>query len=260
MKKKDQNKSIYFVQSVDRAMDILECFTFKNKERTLPEIVQQTGLNRTTVIRLLSHLTSRAYLMYNDRDRTYQLGIKLLELGGVALSSVSLRKIAAPHLTRLRNDLGHTILLGVRMDDNLVYIDKRDGKGVMVSPSEIGRIRPLHFGMLGMVLMAQLPRQEQEALLKKDPLKPYTRKSITDNETFLKVLSEIKEKGYYIGREDVFEGVGGISAPIRDFRGDVVAALGFTMMLSMFNRPEETLEKVKETVLAISKDLGYTTP
>jgi DNA-binding IclR family transcriptional regulator len=198
--------------------------------------------------------------MYNDRDRTYQLGIKLLELGGVALSSVSLRKIAAPHLTRLRNDLGHTILLGVRMDDNLVYIDKRDGKGVMVSPSEIGRIRPLHFGMLGMVLMAQLPRQEQEALLKKDPLKPYTRKSITDNETFLKVLSEIKEKGYYIGREDVFEGVGGISAPIRDFRGDVVAALGFTMMLSMFNRPEETLEKVKETVLAISKDLGYTTP
>jgi DNA-binding IclR family transcriptional regulator len=260
MKKKDQSKSIYFVQSVDRAMDILECFTFKNKERTLPEIVQQTGLNRTTVIRLLSHLTSRAYLMYNDRDRTYQLGIKLLELGGVALSSVSLRKIAAPHLTRLRNDLGHTILLGVRMDDNLVYIDKRDGKGVMVSPSEIGRIRPLHFGMLGMVLMAQLPRQEQEALLKKDPLKPYTRKSITDNETFLKVLSEIKEKGYYIGREDVFEGVGGISAPIRDFRGDVVAALGFTMMLSMFNRPEETLEKVKETVLAISKDLGYTTP
>jgi DNA-binding IclR family transcriptional regulator len=260
MKKKDQSKSIYFVQSVDRAMDILECFTFKNKERTLPEIVQQTGLNRTTVIRLLSHLTSRAYLMHNDRDRTYQLGIKLLELGGVALSSVSLRKIAAPHLTRLRNDLGHTILLGVRMDDNLVYIDKRDGKGVMVSPSEIGRIRPLHFGMLGMVLMAQLSRQEQEALLKKDPLKPYTRKSITDNETFLKVLSGIKEKGYYIGREDVFEGVGGISAPIRDFRGDVVAALGFTMMLSMFNRPEETLEKVKETVLAISKDLGYTTP
>jgi DNA-binding IclR family transcriptional regulator len=244
-------------------MDILECFTFKKKERTLTEIVQQTGLNRTTVIRLLSHLTSRAYLVYNDRTRTYQVGIKLLELGGIALSSISLRKTAAPYLTRLRNDLGHTILLGVRMEDNLVYIDKRDGKGVMVVTSEIGRTRPLHFGMLGMVLMAHLSRQEQEVLLKKDPLKPYTRRSVTDNETFLKVLSGIKEKGYYIGREDVFEGVGGISAPIRDYRGDVVAALGFTMMLSLFDRPEveaETLKKVKETVLAISKDLGYTGP
>jgi DNA-binding IclR family transcriptional regulator len=263
MKKKDQTTPTYFVQSVDRAMDILACFTFKEKERTLAEIVQQTRLNRTTATRLLFHLTSRNYLMYNDRNRTYQLGIKLLELGGIALSSISLRKIAAPYLTRLRNDLGHTILLGVRMEDSLVYIDKRDGKGVMVVTSEIGRIRPLHFGMLGMVLMAHLPRQEQEDLLKKNPLKPYTHASITDNEEFLRVLSGIKEKGYYVGRQDVFEGVGGVSAPVRDFRGHVVAALGFTMMLSLFDRPEveaEALEKVKETVSTISNDLGYQAP
>ena len=262
MKKNGQTKPTYFVQSVDRAIDILECFTFSEKERTLNEIVRQTALNRTTVIRLLSHMTSRHYITYAERNRTYQLRVKLQELGGVALSSMSLRKIAAPHLTRLRNDLGHTILLGVRQEDDLMYIDKRDGKGgVLVVSSEIGRRRPLHFGMLGMMLMAYLSREEQEYLLKKNPLQSYTQVNITNKDAFLKVLSDIREKGYYVGREDAFDGVGGISAPIRDYRNNVVAALGFTMMLSLLDRPgvkEETLKKVKEAALAISEDLGYT--
>ncbi len=261
MQKNGQAKPTYFVQSVDRAIDILECFTFKERERTLGEIVKQTKLNRTTVIRLLSHLMSREYVKYDDRNRTYQLGIKMLELGGVAISSISLRQIAAPHLTRLRDDLGHTILLGVRQEDNLMYIDKRDGKGgALIVTSEIGRRRPLHFGMLGMILMAYLSREEQEYLLKKDPLQPYTHATITNKKTFLNVLSEIREKGYFMGREEAFEGVGGISAPIRDYQNNVVAALGFTMMVSLFDRPgveAETLKKIKEAALEISKDLGY---
>lgn len=260
MKGNGQTKPTYYVQSVDRALDILDCFSFTQKELTQGEIVQKTGLNRTTVMRLLSHLTSRRFLKYNDQNRVYQLGNKILELGGIALSSISLRTIAAPYLTRLRNDIGHTILLAVRMEDDLVYVDKRDGKGVMITPSEIGRRRPLHFGMLGMVLMAYLPRTEQKRLLEKDPLKAYAPKTITNNETYLNTLDEIRKKGFYIGREDVFEGIGGISAPVRDYRGEVVAALGFTVILSLLDghgTVKETIKKVMDTALAISQGLGY---
>lgn len=256
----DKTKSTYFVQSLDRALDILECFNFSRGVLTQGDIVQKTGLNRTTVTRLLSHLTSRRFLSYNNRDRVYQLGNKVLELGGVALSSISLRKIAAPYLTRLRNDIGHTILLAVRMEDDLLYVDTRYGKGVMITSSEIGQRRPLHFGMLGMVLMAYLPRSEQVRLLKKHPLKAYAPNSITENDTFLKTLDEIREKGFYIGREDVFEGIGGISAPVRDYSGNVVASLGFTMILSLLDRQgavKETLQKVTDTALSISQGLGY---
>jgi IclR family KDG regulon transcriptional repressor len=264
MKAPDTSKPTYFVQSVDRAINILECFSFAKKELTLNDIIQQTRLNRTTVIRLLSHMMSRDYVVYDDRNRTYQLGAKLLELGGIALSSISLRKIADPHMTSLRNELGHTIMLGVRQEDDLMYIDKRDGKGsVVVVTSEVGRRRPLHFGMLGMVLMAYLSRDEQLAVLEKYPLQPYTPATVTNREAFLRILTDIREKGYYIGREDAFEGVGGISAPIRDYKNRVVAALGFTMMLSLLDRPgveEDRLIKVKNAALAISRDLGYTSP
>ena len=260
MTEKNNGKSPYFVQSVDRAMDILDCFSFTRKELTRNEIVQKTGLNRTTAMRLLSHLESREYLKFDDQDKVYRLGNKLLELGGIVISSISLRTIAAPYLTRLRNDIGHTILLGVRIEDDLVYVDKRDGKGVMVTTSEIGRRRPLHFGMLGMVLMAYLPGTEQERLLAKAPLMAYTSKSITHNDNFLRELAEIRKKGYYVGKEDVFEGVGGISAPIRDHRGEVVAALGFTMILSLLDGSgieKEVTRKVIDTAMAISRGLGY---
>lgn len=260
MKGNGQAKSTYFVQSVDRAIDILDCFTFNRKELTQSDIVQQTGLNRTTAMRLLSHLAGRGILKYNDQDRAYRLGNKILELGGIALSSISLRKIAGPYLTRLRNDIGNTILLGVRMEDDLVYVDKREGKVVMVTTSEIGRRRPLHFGMLGMVLMAYLPQQEQERLLAKDPLKAYTPTSITNNEAFLHTLADIRRNGFYIGREDVFEGLGGISAPVRDYNGRVVAALGFTMILSLLDRSGVTknvIRKVTDTAMAISQGLGF---
>ena len=260
MKKSDHGKSTYFVQSLDRAMDILDCFTFNQKELTQNEIIQKTGLNRTTAIRLLSHLAGRGFLKYSDQDRVYRLGNKLLELGGIALSSISLRSIAAPYLTRLRNDIGHTILLAVRIEDDLVYIDKRDGKGIMVTTSEIGKRRPLHYGMLGMVLTAYLPKAEKERLLGKEPLIAYTSKSVTSNKIFLRELAKIRKNGYYIGKEDVFEGLGGISAPVRDHKGEVVAALGFTMILSLLDGSgieKEVIKKVTDTALSISKGLGY---
>ena len=259
-----QNKgkgATYFVQSLDRALDILDCFSFNQKELTQSEIVQKTALNRTTAMRLLSHLVRRGYLKYDEQDRIYQLGSKNLELGGIALASISLRGIAAPCLTRLRNDIGHTILLAVRLEDDLVYVDKRDGKGVMVTTSEIGRRRPLHFGMLGMILMAYLPKEEQARILTIHPLIAYTSKSITDHDLFLRELIKIKENGYYIGKEDVFEGVGGISAPVRDYRGEVVAALGFTMILSLLDgagMEKEMTKKVIDTAMSISRGLGYT--
>jgi IclR family KDG regulon transcriptional repressor len=256
-----RRKSVYFVQSLDRAMDILDCFTFNRKELTQGEIVRKTGLNRTTAIRFLSHLAERGYLEYNDKEKVYRLGNRILELGGIALSSISLRAVAAPYLTRLRNDIGHTILLAARIEDDLVYIDKRDGKGVMITASEIGRRRPLHFGMLGMVLTAYLPKAEQARLLEKDPLVAYTSKSITDHARFMRELAKIRKNGYYIGKEDVFEGLGGISAPVRDHKGDVVAALGFTMILSLLDGSgieKEVTRKVIDTALAISKGLGYT--
>ncbi len=144
-------KTSYKVQSLERALDILDCFSFQSREMSLSEVVQQTGLNKTTAKRLIVNLTARGYLQQVPKSKHYQLGLRLFELGGIVFSSFSLRKAAAYPMSHLENSTEATVLLGTIMEDQLVYMDKREGKGMIRISSDIGWRRPLHYGMLGMV-------------------------------------------------------------------------------------------------------------
>jgi IclR family KDG regulon transcriptional repressor len=83
MKPSDSANSIYRVQALDRALDILDCFYFHNRELGMSEVVDRTGLKKTTAKRLIANLTSRSYLQQDPDTKKYQLGMRLFELGGV---------------------------------------------------------------------------------------------------------------------------------------------------------------------------------
>ncbi len=260
MKQNKGEKSIYKVQVLERALDILDCFSFQDRELSLTDVVNRTGFNKTTAKRLISNLTTRCYLQQDPQSKKYQLGMRLFELGGIVFSSFSLRQAATYPMTRLQNESGATVLQGVNMDDQLVYIDKRDGQGMIRISSEVGWRRPLNYGMLGIVLMSGLDPQDVKRVLKKYPLKPYTPLSITDADAFSLRLEQIRDQGYILEQEEAVEGVFGIAAPIRDYSRQVVAALGIALPLSSSNRTKKwdrLIEMVKKTCETISSDLGY---
>ena len=219
MKQDKVKKSIYKVQALERALDILECFSFQDRALSLTDVVQRTGLNKTTVKRLISNLTTRGYL-----------------------------------------EAGATVLLGVNMEDQLVYVDKREGRGMIRVSSEVGWRRPLNYGMLGMVLMSSLEPQDVRRVLKKYPLKPYTPLSITDPDAFSLRLEQIRDQGYVLEKEEAVESVIGIAAPIRDYSRQVVAALGIALPAGLRNQIDDLdriISLVKSTCETISADLGY---
>ena len=256
---KDKN-SIYKVQALERALNILDCFSFQDRELSLTDVVNRTDLNKTTAKRLISNLTARGYLQQIPPSKKYQLGIRLFELGGIVFSSFSLRQAAAYPMTRLQNESGATVLLGVNMEDQLVYVDKREGQGIIRISSDIGWRRPLNYGMLGMVLMSSLDLKQVKRILKKYPLKPYAPQSITDPEAFRLRLKQIRDQGYYLEEEEAVEGVFGIAAPIRNYSRQVVAALGIALPLGSSNRTKKSsllIEMVKKTCKSISSELGY---
>lgn len=260
MKSKKDKQSVYRVQALERALDILDCFTLQNRDRSLSEVVEVTGLNKTTAKRLLANLTARSYLRQNLESKRYQLGIRLFQLGGIVLSSFSLRKVAASYMNRVQSETGATILLGVNLEHQLVYIDKREGRGMIRVSSDIGWRRPLHYGMLGMVLMADLDPKTVRSVLSKDPLEPHTPHSITDADAFSLRLEKIRKEGFLLDREEAVEGLAGIAAPIRDYSRRVVAALGISLPLSQVSVKKDEkrlIDLVKETTDAISSDLGY---
>jgi IclR family KDG regulon transcriptional repressor len=260
MKQTEKRKTTYRVQALDRAMDILDCFTFQDRRLTLSEVVLRTGLNKTTAKRILSNLTDRGYLQQDPQTKRYELGIRLFELGGIVFSSISLRKAASLHMTELRDATGLTVLLGIMLDDHLVYADKREGHGVIRVSSDIGWRRRLHFGMLGHVLMAYLPNEKAESILDKYPLEMHSINSITDRDAFSLRLAQIRQQGYVIEKEEAHAGIAGCAAPVHDYSREVVAAIGVAMPLSydvddsVF---DDLVAKVKNAAKNISADLGY---
>jgi IclR family transcriptional regulator, KDG regulon repressor len=250
----------YLVRSLDRAMDILDGFSFQTRHMNLSEIVRKTGLNITTAKRLISNLTQRGYLRQDPDTKQYYLGLRLFELGGIVFSSFSLRHAASSRMTDLQNKTGATVLLGTVMEDQLVYVDKREGLGMIRISSDIGWRRPLHYGMLGMILMAYLDPKEVKRILKKDPLQAHTPFSITDEDSFRLRLEKLRKQGFLVETGEAVEGVTGVAAPIRDYSGQVIAALGIALT-SELNRREKRLgqflDLVKKACGDISRDLGY---
>lgn len=252
------DKRVYHVQAVERALDILDCFDFRNRELSLREICSRTGLNKSTAFRLASNLVARNYLKVSASGR-YALGMRLFDLGSVVFSSFSLREAASSHMTRLQQETAATVLLGVLMDGQLVYMDKRDGSGTVRVSSEIGWRRAPHYGMLGMVLMASLPDSLVDTLLAEHPLEPVTRSTITDPRKLKERLAQIATDGYVVEYGEAIDGVIGVAAPVRDYTRKTVAAIGVALLEAQHDRAsvERILQFVCIAAEGIGSGLGY---
>ena len=260
MKCNPSSESIYTVQALMRALDILDCFNYQNRVLSLSDVVKRTGLNKTTAKRLMSNLAARGYLQQDPQSKSYQLGMRLFELGGIVFSSFSLRQAAAQPMNTLQEETHATVLLGVKIENHLVYVDKREGRGMRRISSDIGWRRPLHYGMLGMILMAYLAPKEARRIIQQFPLEGHTPLSITDDDAFNLRLGKIREKGYVLEREEAVEGVMGVAAPVRDYARQVVAALGIALPMgqrSLNVELDQAIDLVKKACEDISSDLGY---
>jgi DNA-binding IclR family transcriptional regulator len=160
----------------------------------------------------------------------------------------------------LQTETGATVLLGMMMEDQVLYVDKREGGGMIRISSDIGWRRPMHYGMLGMVLMAYLDRKEMKRLLARDPLQPHTPYSITDEKAFSLRLEQIRKNGYLVESQEAVEGVIGIAGPIRDYSRKVVAALGIAVMMGMSQKKSDLghlIHLVTKACSDTSSALGY---
>lgn len=251
----------YNIRAIERALSVLDVFSRERRKLSLDELTKLTGLSKPTVFRILSTLQSQKYLLFDKADGRYQLGSVFLALASSVLGSFNLGSIARPRLIDLRNSAQATVLLGVLLEDHLVYLGKSDGRGPVRLANDIGwRRDPPNYGMLGMTLMAYLQPSEQERLLSEYPLSAYTMQSMTDADLFRRRLQEVRERGYALEFAEAIEGVCGIAAPVWNSDHEVVAAVGAALPATVKGdevRIAETIELVKACARDISLDLGH---
>jgi len=253
-------KETFYNRSLERALQILCIFRFDKQDLTLSQLSELSGLHKATVLRLCSTLIKYDFLRYHQNPKHYSLGLKLFELGSIIFSSFSLRRIASSHLDQLQARLGKTVFLGILENDELIYVDKKEDPKIPIRvTSQIGTRRPPYFGMLGQILMAFLPDQEVNRLLKKTPLTPFTRKSLVSEKEFKERLLRIRKQGFFVDEEEALGGISGISAPIRDYTGQVIAGVGVSFISSSEDAKGKKviIKEVCEAAKGISKQMGY---
>jgi IclR family acetate operon transcriptional repressor len=211
------------VQSVERALELLEALADPGEPRGVSELRRATGLPLATVHRLLATMAARGYVRQDTATHKYTLGSHLIRLGEAATRQFS--RFSHPYLAELMEVSGETANLAVFEGGQVAYVAQVPSRHHRVRMfTEVGRRVLPHTSGVGKVVLAFRPRGEVEALLARTGLPRRTPRTITELDRFLAELDTVARQGYAIdsGEEEV--GVRCLAVPV--FRiGDSVAAM-----------------------------------
>ena len=246
------------MQSVGRALSILELLADGAGELGVSELGRRLGVHRATASRLVSTLAERGLVERNTTTDKYRLGFGLIHLAGAAIARMDLVQQARPILVDLAAHSGETVNLAVLSGDGVMHVDQVTGSRSVVSVSWVGRGTPYHCTSNGKVLVAFLDPEEQERLLTR-PLERLTRNTIVEPDKLRAELREVRARGYARTVEELEEGLSAVAAPVRQADGTVVAAVSISGP-SFRMRPAELprlAELAMDAANAISRRMGY---
>lgn len=247
------------VQSVGRALELVDLLAEESHEMTLTEISKAAGWPKSTVHGLLATLREYQIVDQNENTGAYRLGVRLFELGNVVARSWDVRSIAMPAMQRLNNRLGEMVQLAVEEKGEVLYLEKVDSSHMMRIVSEIGTRLPMHCSGLGKVLLAYKKPHEISWILSKRGMPAMTSRTVTDPKLLEKELAKVKEQGYAIDDREIMEGLRCVAAPIWDREGKVRFAISIAGYVGSMQGQhlEEAVKLLLETSMEISKAMGY---
>jgi DNA-binding IclR family transcriptional regulator len=247
------------IQSVARALSILDILAEAHRELALHEIATRIGLPKTTTHGLVSTLKDFGYVEQVVFTGKYKLGLRLFEVGNVVAQGWEVRTVAAPYIPRLVEEMGETVHLAVLDKQEVLYIDKRDRSRSLHIASQIGVRLPAHCTGVGKALMAYLSPEERREIIRVKGLQRYTQNTLTDPADLEAELQKVRTQGYAVDNEEIMDGLRCVAAPIKDQSGKVVAAISLSgpVFRMRDERFDTAVQFCVKTAMEISEALGF---
>jgi DNA-binding IclR family transcriptional regulator len=251
-RQKEEKSSI---QVIDRMMSLLGALSRYSSPVNLKQLAAETRLHPSTAHRILSVLVGNR-LVDRVEPGTYRLGFRLLELGNLVKSRISVRQEALPHMQSLHQQLGETINLSVRHDDEVVYVERTSGNSSMMRVVQIiGARAPLHITAVGKIFLAEDGPEQYGEYARRTGLPRYTDQTLTDADSLAKELEKVRRQGYAFDNEEAEKGVSCIGAGIYNDEGRLVAGLSVSAPSDRLNKAWAA--QVRQTAERISRALGH---
>ncbi|MGH8964351.1 MAG: IclR family transcriptional regulator [Actinomycetes bacterium] len=200
------------VQSVRRAFELLETLA-EGGPMSLSQLSSSSGLPLTTIHRLTGTLVGLGYLRQQSAKQ-YALGPRLIHLG--ERSGLLLSTWAIPHLARLVDELGETANLAMLEGDEIVYVAQAPSRHSMRMFTEVGRHVLPHCTAVGKALLAQLPAEQVEGIVRRTGMQAQTANTITSPERLAEELDVVRRQGFAIDDGEQEVGVHCVAVALTD--------------------------------------------
>jgi DNA-binding IclR family transcriptional regulator len=249
----------YHVPNLSRAIKIIELLSEHPEGLNATEITSKIKVPRNSVFRITQTLLEHGYLIRDEETKTFQLSQKLLTLGYAALSEQSLIEKSLAVMRKLRDQYKETVPLGILHGSEGLVVEEVQGLHSFRFVLEPGRRFHLHTAAPGKAMLAFLPDDEQDALIKKIRFKKYSTNTITEKDLFRKELRKIRRKGYAVDHAEEIQGMHCVGAPIFNRTGYPIAAIWITGPAQRILEKDfsQIGEAVKKGTMRISQSLGY---
>ena len=225
-------------QSIDRAVQLLKnVATHNSAGLTLAQAARESGLKVPTVHRILASLCEHGLIAQKGPGKEYFLGQLAYELGLAANCQFNVRELAGPVLARLSRITADTVFLTTRSGPDSVVLDRKEGSyPIKVLTQMVGERRPLGSTVAGVALLAALPPQEAEDVIRKNQPR-LNRYGMLSEAVLRRMLERARALGYALNDGDVLPEVCGIGVAIPSRLGTPYAALSVVALKQRLTGP-----------------------
>lgn len=256
---KETNPSLYRVQVLDRALSILDALAHLREDASLAELAVLVKLHKSSAHRLLMSLERHRMVDRDPQTGRYRLGLRLFDLGTLAIARFNIRDRSRPYLEKLMYNSHETVHLCVLDHGEVLYVDKIEPDRTVRLSSTIGHRNAAHCTAVGKAMMAWLSEAEVDAILHQHGMRRHTAKTLSTPAELKAELRTIRERGYAIDDEEHEEGVRCVASAVKDYSDRPIAAMSVSS--PSFRLPMEKLPMIAalvcETVQALSQECGH---
>jgi IclR family acetate operon transcriptional repressor len=216
---------------VQRAIAILGELADARGELGTNEIARRTGVNVSTISRILATLVSGGLVEHVTATGRYRLGVGVIRLANAVGEWRDIRSLARPHLADIAGRIQETATLSVPGGHEAITLDYVQSPLSVRSVAEVGRVSAAHATAVGKVFLAH------GGTVPAGPLHPYTERTIVDHDVLRAEVAAVRDRGWGQAAGEREEDLNAVAVPVKDPAGQLVAILGIQGPAARFSPP-----------------------
>ncbi len=250
------------VQSLVRALRLLQEVAEAGDGITLTEVANRVGLPVSSAHRLLSTLQLEGFVRFDGERTLWFVGVKAFTVGNAFLRARDLVQVARPYMRGLMEQCDETVNLAVEDSGQIIYLAQIECRQMMRALASPGARVPMHSSAVGKVLLAFTPANALAPIVDRMKLERFTANTITARERFDKTLRDIRKQGFGFDDEEHAIGLRCVAAPIFNEAREAIAGISLSGPAARVTdrRFRELAEMVQRTARVITREYGGKPP